>query len=163
MLLLGWNRKRLALVTRQLSSSYSSAPEPKGGGRKCLVYNVTARLVPYVEAWRWQKALTRRAMDAQRQNRSHLHPDSIIVVSHPSVFTLGRGSTLENLKFDPLSDEGRRHAIHRVERGGEVTWHGPGQVVVYPILDLTQHRKDLHWYFFVRVCNWFPFCSAHPA
>jgi len=83
-------------------------------------------------------------MDAQRQGIDH--PDSILVVEHPSVYTLGRGSTLENLKFDPADQNGCLHEIHRVERGGEVTWHGPGQVVCYPILDLTQHKKDLHWY-----------------
>lgn len=84
----------------------------------------------------------RLAMDAQRQGLAH--PDSLLVVEHPSVYTLGRGSTLDNLKFDPSGGE-CPHAVHRVERGGEVTWHGPGQLVCYPILDLTHHKKDLHW------------------
>ena len=51
---------------------------------------------------------------------------------------------MENIKFDPVKDEHVK--LVRVDRGGEVTYHGPGQVVVYPILDLSQHKKDLHWY-----------------
>ena len=61
------------------------------------------------------------------------------------MYTLGRGSTLDNLKFDP-SDPACQHEVRRTERGGEVTWHGPGQLVGYPVLDLTYHKKDLHWY-----------------
>ena len=84
-------------------------------------------------------------MDAQRAGKDH--PDSVLVVEHDAVYTLGRGSTRSNLRFDPFADD-CPHSIHRVERGGEVTWHGPGQVVAYPILDLSAlpHRKDLHWY-----------------
>lgn len=101
------------------------------------------RVIPYVTAWRWQKALSRRAIDAQRAGISH--PDSLISLQHHSIYTLGRGSTLSNLRFDPFSQT--NHAILRVERGGEVTWHGPGQLTVYPIIDLTQNkRQDLHWY-----------------
>lgn len=59
--------------------------------------------------------------------------DVMMVVQHPSVYTLGRGASEEYLKFNP--DDGE-HEVHRIERGGEVTWHGPGQLVVYPILDL---------------------------
>jgi len=70
-------------------------------------------------------------------------PDAFILLQHKPVYTLGRGSTLANLKFDP---ENTSHELYRTERGGEVTYHGPGQVVGYPILNLRHHKKDLHWY-----------------
>ena len=60
------------------------------------------------------------------------------------MFTLGRGGSAENLKFEVGGKESAD--VIRVERGGEVTWHGPGQIVVYPILDLDNHKRDLHWY-----------------
>jgi lipoyl(octanoyl) transferase len=110
--------------------------------RRCLLHAVSSP-VPYATAWRWQRALMARAIDAQRAGESGSHPDTLLVVEHPPVYTLGRGSTLENVR---TSLEGIPADLVRVERGGEVTYHGPGQVVVYPILDLTQHRKDLHWY-----------------
>jgi lipoate-protein ligase B len=120
-------------------------------GRPCVVHNIPG-LTPYVSAWRWQRILAQRSMDAQKQGK-HEHPDTLLVVEHPSVYTLGRGSTLSNLKFDPR-DPSCPHTIHRVERGGEVTWHGPGQIVCYPIFDLSYHRKDLHWSVQVVVINW---------
>lgn len=71
------------------------------------------------------------------------YPDCVILVEHPSVYTLGRGGTPENIKFNTMSKDSR---VYRVSRGGEVTWHGPGQLVAYPIIDLTEHKKDLRWY-----------------
>lgn len=53
------------------------------------------------------------------------------------------GASLDNVKF--LSRANSPHDLVRVERGGEVTWHGPGQLVVYPIFDLNNHKRDLHW------------------
>ncbi len=67
----------------------------------------------------------------------------LLLVEHPPVYTLGQGATLDFLKFDPTTSE---FELHRIERGGEVTYHCPGQLVVYPILDLRRYRTDLHWY-----------------
>eukprot|EP00752_Nemacystus_decipiens_P006499 g5852.t1 len=73
--------------------------------------------------------------------------DVLLLLEHPSVYTLGRGSSLDHLRFDPTnpSSSGGRE-VRRTERGGEVTWHGPGQIVGYPVLDLNYYKKDLHWY-----------------
>ncbi|CAM9377260.1 unnamed protein product, partial [Phaeothamnion confervicola] len=102
-------------------------------------------LVPYAEAWDWQHRLLRERIAWQRESPPNEGHDVLLVLEHPSVYTLGRGSSLEHLRFDP-ADPDCPHEVHRTERGGEVTWHGPGQVVAYPILDLNFHRRDLHWY-----------------
>ncbi|MGL5510271.1 MAG: lipoyl(octanoyl) transferase LipB, partial [Microcoleaceae cyanobacterium] len=70
-------------------------------------------------------------------------PDLLILLEHPPVYTLGQGATLDNLKFNPNNSD---YELHRIERGGEVTYHGPGQLVGYPILNLHRHQTDLHWY-----------------
>lgn len=64
------------------STSASLAPTNR---RACVVHNITDHLVPYVTAWRWQKAAQRRAIDAQREGRAGVHPDIIFLVEHPSV------------------------------------------------------------------------------
>jgi lipoyl(octanoyl) transferase len=67
----------------------------------------------------------------------------LMLLEHPPVYTLGQGADLQFLKFDPLQSPVE---LHRVERGGEVTYHCPGQLVGYPILNLKRYTPDLHWY-----------------
>lgn len=73
-------------------------------------------------------------------------PDTLVLLEHPHVITLGTGSQAGHV----LADEDERRALgvelHETGRGGDVTYHGPGQLVGYPILDLTPDRKDLHRY-----------------
>lgn len=85
------------------------------------------------------------AWQREKAPDSSIGHDVLLLLQHSSVFTLGRGSTLDNLRFDPAAPD-CRHEVRRTERGGEVTWHGPGQIVGYPVLDLNYHKKDLHWY-----------------
>lgn len=61
-------------------------------------------------------------------------------------YTLGRGASLDNVKFDMNTLSSSKFEIHRVERGGEVTYHCPGQLVCYPVLNLNYYKRDLHWY-----------------
>ena len=72
--------------------------------------------------------------------------DLLLLVEHDPVVTLGRGTRATSLPVPPTEIERRGIAVFEIERGGDVTWHGPGQLVGYPILDLTRHRPDLHWY-----------------
>ncbi len=91
----------------------------------------------YATAWNWQRS---------HLNRLIQQPDSedlLILLEHPPVYTLGQGATLDFVRFDV---ERADVEIHRVERGGEVTYHCPGQLVGYPILNLRRYRQDLHWY-----------------
>jgi len=93
--------------------------------------------MPYLQAWNWQQTLVRE----RRQNS--LLPDVLLLLEHPPVYTLGQGASLEFLKFNL---EAAPWPVHRVERGGEATYHGPGQLVGYPILNLHFYQMDLHWY-----------------
>lgn len=72
--------------------------------------------------------------------------DVLLLVEHPPVYTLGRGTRATSLSTPAEHLEAAGAAVIEIERGGDVTWHGPGQLVGYPILDLTAHRPDLHWY-----------------
>ena len=100
---------------------------------RCLEI-VEAGVVPYAEALDWQRAL------AQDRIAGRLANDVLLLLEHPPVVTLGRTSDAGHL----LSRDGIE--VFEIERGGDVTFHGPGQLVGYPIIDLTGHKRDLHWY-----------------
>ena len=72
--------------------------------------------------------------------------DVLLLVEHPPVITLGRSSKSAHMLATPEYLRERGVELFEVERGGDVTFHGPGQLVGYPIIDLKQHRRDLHWY-----------------
>ena len=91
------------------------------------------------------------ALDLQRRlarerARGELSDDILILLEHPRVITLGRGARRSNITVPAELLERETIDVHEVERGGDVTYHGPGQLVGYPIIDLTQHKQDLHWY-----------------
>ena len=98
--------------------------------------------VSYQGAWELQKLLVAEYKAALQQDRGLLR-DKLILLEHPPVYTLGQGSDLQFVKFDLAQNS---YELHRTERGGEVTYHCPGQLVGYPILNLKQHQTDLHWY-----------------
>jgi len=72
--------------------------------------------------------------------------DVLLLVEHPPVVTLGRSSKQKNLISSPDFLRSRGVELFEVERGGDVTFHGPGQLVGYPVIDLKRHKQDLHWY-----------------
>lgn len=102
----------------------------------------------------WIEALGRRpygeVLDLQREIAKEriagTRPDTLILVEHEPVVTLGRSSKAAHLLADSALLAARGVELFDIERGGDVTFHGPGQLVGYPIIDLTQHKQDLHWY-----------------
>lgn len=95
---------------------------------------------PYAEVLELQRALCRQRMASERRE------DLLLLVEHEPVITLGRGTRATSLPLSTPELERRGFAVAEVERGGDVTYHGPGQLVGYPVLDLREHREDLHWY-----------------
>lgn len=125
--------------------------------RKLKVYYFK-QLISYRRALAYQRIVQKQQFlhvkeenekNTMNNNNNETSHDTLFLLQHPSIYTLGRRSTLDNLKFNHLDagkDQEDKIDIIRVERGGEVTWHGPGQLVGYPIFDLTKHKKDLHWF-----------------
>ncbi len=109
------------------------------GSRICNTIRLPG-LTNYGEALELQRCLARARVDKLQLE------DLLLLLEHPRVITLGRGSSESNVlaSADALSKLGV--SVHEIERGGDVTYHGPGQLIGYPIIDLTQHRQDLHWY-----------------
>ena len=95
---------------------------------------VRAGTVPYAEALEWQREL------AEDRIAGRLPHDVLLLLEHPPVVTLGRNSRAAHV-LQPAGID-----VFEVERGGDVTFHGPGQLVGYPILDLHAYKQDLHWY-----------------
>ena len=91
------------------------------------------------------------ALDLQRQVArarivGDVDQDVLLFVEHPPVITLGRSSKAAHMLATPEHLRRQGVELFEVERGGDVTFHGPGQLVGYPIIDLKRHRQDLHWY-----------------
>lgn len=92
-------------------------------------------LVDYLEAW----DLQRRVAAARRDDRI---PNTVLLLEHPHTYTLGRRGKKENILLSDRQLKRRTIALYEVDRGGDVTYHGPGQLVGYPILKLPQKRLD---------------------
>ena len=96
--------------------------------------------LPYSAALELQRDVARRRISGE------ISEDVLLLVEHPPVVTLGRTAKGANLIASPEFLASRGVELFDVERGGDITFHGPGQLVGYPIIDLKRHRKDLHWY-----------------
>lgn len=107
-------------------------------------------LTDYQEAWDRQEALflkTVRLKTDNRANNTELPtPNYLVFVEHPHVYTSGKSGNLEHLLLDEEGLQGKNATFHRINRGGDVTYHGPGQIVGYPILDLDNFFTDIHLY-----------------
>ncbi|MFH6603617.1 lipoyl(octanoyl) transferase LipB [Maribacter algicola] len=107
-------------------------------------------LMDYKETWDYQELLFQRTVDIKTKNRREAEqqetPNHFLFVEHPHVYTLGKSGDIENL----LVDEGVLHEkgakFYKINRGGDITYHGPGQIVGYPILDLDNFFTDIHKY-----------------
>jgi len=95
--------------------------------------------VPYLEAWELQKEL------AERRRRQE-NPDVLLLLEHPPTYTRGRRSKPEELPMGVNWYEAQGIEVHDTDRGGLVTYHGPGQLVAYPIIDLSAYDNDVHAY-----------------
>ena len=98
---------------------------------------VAAKPVPYLQGWEAQRILQARLL------ANPGGPEALLLLEHPPCYTLGRGASDAFLRFDPADPPA---PLFRIDRGGEVTHHTIGQLVLYPVLNLQRHGGDLHRY-----------------
>ena len=107
-------------------------------------------LKDYKEAWDYQELLFQQTVDLKIKNRredTHVPtPNHFLFVEHPHVYTLGKSGDIENLLVDEQYLEQKGATFYKINRGGDITYHGPGQIVGYPILDLDNFFTDIHKY-----------------
>jgi lipoyl(octanoyl) transferase len=101
--------------------------------------------VDYKETWEYQESLFNALISSKQQGASDLF-SHLITCEHPHVFTLGKSGKKDHLLADEASLTKIEAKFYQINRGGDITYHGPGQLVVYPILDLDQFFTDIHKY-----------------
>ncbi len=104
-------------------------------------YLIDIDLIDYERAWDFQRELLASKLTSDL-------PDILILLEHNPVITLGRRGNRQYIRASPEALKVEGINIYHVERGGEVTYHGPGQIVGYPILNLRNWRRDISWYIF---------------
>ena len=108
--------------------------------------------IDYKRCWDLQERLFADKLQLKTANRNlaqaEQHPikHQLLLVEHPHVYTLGKSGKAENLLLNDEELQAVKATYYHINRGGDITYHGPGQLVVYPLLDLEQFRTDIHWY-----------------
>jgi len=118
--------------------------------------------VDYQEAWDFQQKIFDASVAKKLENKDNekaTPPDNyFFYVEHPHVYTLGKSGSFDNLLLDEKGMKEKKATFYKVNRGGDITYHGPGQLVGYPILDLDQFQPDINYYLrgieeaVIRVC-----------
>ena len=107
-------------------------------------------LINYEESWKKQESIFNKIIDTKIKNRNlqkEIKTDNYILsCSHPHVYTLGKSGDEKNLLIDKNIIEKKNLEFFKINRGGDITYHGPGQIVIYPILDLENFFTDIHKY-----------------
>lgn len=117
-----------------------------------LIKLIDLGLIDYKQAWDYQEKLFNEIVLIKSKNRK-LSPDSVlqtpnylIFCEHPNVYTLGNSGNKEHLLINEKQLEEKNATYYKINRGGDITFHGPGQLVAYPILDLDNFFTDIHKY-----------------
>lgn len=104
----------------------------------------------YKETWDYQEQLFQHIIslkiDNRRNNAAHITPNYFLFVEHPHVYTLGKSGNISNLLLNEQQLTENGATFYKIDRGGDITYHGPGQIVGYPILDLDNFFTDIHKY-----------------
>ena len=107
-------------------------------------------LKDYKQTWEYQETLFKGIVDTKIKNRREdaglETKNYFLIVEHPHVFTLGKSGDMSNLLVDEAQLKAKNASFYKVNRGGDITYHGPGQIVGYPILDLDNFFTDIHKY-----------------
>ena len=115
-----------------------------------LVHVQDIGLIDYKEAWDLQESLLKESVDlkvSNRINNSDVLPlNHLLFCEHPHVYTLGKSGKQEHLLLDDEQLSDVSASYYKINRGGDITYHGPGQLVMYPIIDLEQFFTDIHKY-----------------
>ena len=114
-------------------------------------------LKDYKETWDYQEQLFKSVLDLKIRNRREdleiQTPNYLLLVEHPHVYTLGKSGKPEHLLLSEAQLEKKNASFYKINRGGDITYHGPGQLVGYPILDLDNFFTDIHKYLrFLEEC-----------
>ncbi|WP_412464530.1 lipoyl(octanoyl) transferase LipB [Flavobacterium mekongense] len=103
----------------------------------------------YKETWDYQENLFKEIVDVKltkRNNAQMVTPNYFLFVEHPHVYTLGKSGDITNLLLSEKQLAAKGATFYKINRGGDITYHGPGQIVGYPILDLENFFTDIHKY-----------------
>ncbi|WP_053978529.1 lipoyl(octanoyl) transferase LipB [Mangrovimonas xylaniphaga] len=107
-------------------------------------------LKDYNDTWDYQESLFKSILDLKIKNRREASneptPNYLLLVEHPHVYTLGKSGDLANLLLNEEQLRAKGATFYKINRGGDITYHGPGQIVGYPILDLDNFFTDIHKY-----------------
>jgi lipoyl(octanoyl) transferase len=109
-------------------------------------------LIDYKKCWDYQEQLLQEIVSIKLQNRTLSHskqrriPNYLLICEHPHVYTLGKNGNEKNLLLNEKSLKEKNVSYYKINRGGDITYHGPGQIMGYPIIDLENFFTDIHKY-----------------